>query len=71
MTKIKCLKCNTIIESDGKGKWVACKCGDCYIDETDYYCRVGGDFDKYEVEVDGKWILAKEYINRGQKNESE
>ena len=70
MTKIKCLKCGDIIESDGKGKWVQCSCGACYIDETKYYCRVGGNFDTYEVEQDGKWILASEYLKE-KENEKE
>lgn len=70
MTKIKCLKCGDIIESDGKGKWVECSCHSCYIDETEYYCRVGGDFDKLEVEKDGQWILASEYLKENEdKNE--
>ena len=63
MTKIKCIYCNDIIQSDGNGKYVQCKCGNCYIDETKYYCRVGGNFDTYFVEKDNEWILAKDYIN--------
>ena len=55
MTKIKCLKCNDIIESDGFGKFVECKCKSCYIDETKYYCRIGGDLNEIEIEKDGKW----------------
>lgn len=42
MTKIKCTHCGDIIESDGKGKFVQCSCGKIYIDETEYYCRIGG-----------------------------
>lgn len=62
MTRIKCLKCGDIIESDGHGKWVQCSCKSCYIDETPNYCRVGGDFKDYEVEVNGEWILGSKYI---------
>lgn len=66
MTRIKCFKCGDIIESDGYGKFVQCSCGSCYIDETEYYCRVGGDFGQYFVERDNEWILAKDYIKEQQ-----
>lgn len=69
MTKIKCLKCGDTIESNGRGKWVQCSCHSCYIDETEYYCRVGGNFEDYAVEKDGQWILAKDYLK--EKNEKE
>lgn len=49
MAKIKCLKCNDIIEGDKKGTFITCKCKSCYIDETKYYCRVGGDLKKIEI----------------------
>lgn len=55
--KIRCLKCNDLIEGDGFGTFISCKCGSCYVDETKYYCRVGGDpsqmntFDKDGNEV--------------------
>lgn len=55
-TKIKCLQCGDIIESDGYGKWVSCSCGKCYIDETKYYCRIGGEPNKMEVEQNGVWV---------------
>lgn len=45
-TKIKCLKCKDIIEGDGKGTLISCKCKECYIDETKYYTRIGGDINK-------------------------
>ena len=41
--KIRCKKCNTIIEGDKLGTFIFCKCGECYIDETIFYTRVGGD----------------------------
>lgn len=66
LTKIKCFKCGDVIQSDGNGKFVQCSCGGCYIDETKYYCRVGGNFDTYFVEKDGDWILAKDYIKEQQ-----
>lgn len=43
MTKIKCKKCLEVLEGDGKGTFKQCKCKSCYIDETKWYCRVGGN----------------------------
>lgn len=48
--KIKCLKCGDIIEGDKKGHLITCKCEACFIDETPYYYRVGGD-PKYIEEI--------------------
>lgn len=42
-TKIKCLQCGDIIEGDGNGHFISCSCGKCYVDETQYYTRIGGD----------------------------
>ena len=52
--KIKCKHCNTIIEGDGKGTYIECKCGKCAVDETKYYVRVIGDFGDYEEVKDQK-----------------
>ena len=46
--EIICLKCNTIIFSCYSGEFVSCNCGSCYIDQTDYYCRIGGNADTFE-----------------------
>lgn len=62
MTKIKCLKCGDIIESDGHGKWVQCTCHSCYIDETDYYCRIGGDSKFMEIEKNGQWVNFNDHL---------
>ncbi len=35
--------CNTIIFSTRPGEFVSCKCGECYVDQTPYYTRVGGE----------------------------
>lgn len=43
MTKIKCRLCGDIIGGDYKGTFKECKCKSCYIDETKYYCRIGGN----------------------------
>ena len=42
-TKIKCLICGDIIEGDKQGHLISCSCNKCYIDETPFYCRIGGD----------------------------
>ena len=41
--KIKCLKCNDIIESLSVHDFKYCKCGACSIDGGNQYTRVGGD----------------------------
>lgn len=46
--KIKCKKCNTIIEGDKKGHLIWCSCGSCSIDETCYYYRINGNPGDYE-----------------------
>lgn len=50
--KIKCKKCGSIIEGDKKGHLIFCECKSCYIDETPYYCRIGGNREDFEKEVD-------------------
>lgn len=40
--KIKCLKCNDIIESLSKHDFKYCKCKACFIDGGNVYTRVGG-----------------------------
>lgn len=42
--KIKCLKCNDIIESKHAHDFKRCKCGACFIDGGNEYTRIGGDF---------------------------
>ena len=49
MTKIKCKHCGDIIESKYSGQFVQCSCGKIYIDETEYYCRVGGNEEDWEI----------------------
>lgn len=61
--KIRCKKCGDIVEGDGKGYCVSCKCGNCYIDSTKYYCRIGGNFENIEVFInDGLVINFDEYV---------
>lgn len=46
--KLKCKKCGDIIEGDKKGTFIQCKCKSCYIDETKWYVRVGGNLKDIE-----------------------
>lgn len=41
-TQVQCTKCNDIINSTFEGEYVQCRCGECFVDETSYYIRVGG-----------------------------
>lgn len=41
--KIKCLKCNDIIESLSVHDFKYCKCGACSIDGGNEYTRIGGN----------------------------
>lgn len=41
--KIKCLKCNDIIESFSTHDYKQCKCRACSIDGGSDYTRIGGD----------------------------
>lgn len=48
--RIRCKKCGDILQSKHRHDFQMCKCGACYIDGGDDYCRVGGE--KEDVE----WI---------------
>ena len=50
--KIRCKFCNDVIMGDKKGKFIQCKCKSCYIDETEHYCRIGGNFVDIEAVID-------------------
>ena len=41
--KIRCLKCNDIIESLSVHDYKKCKCGACFIDGGNQYTRIGGN----------------------------
>ena len=40
--KYKCPKCGDEIASKWPGDFVVCTCGECFVDQTEYYIRVGG-----------------------------
>ena len=42
-TMAKCLECGDEIYSATEGRYTACSCDKTYIDETEFYCRIGGD----------------------------
>lgn len=52
--RIRCRKCGDIWQSKYRHDFKMCRCGSCYIDGGDDYCRVGGD--KKDIE----WIDRKE-----------
>ena len=52
--KIRCKNCDTIIEGDGKGTYILCKCKACAIDETRYYWRIIANKENFEVIKDDK-----------------
>ncbi len=50
--KIKCLKCNDIIESKHEHDFKKCSCGACFIDGGDKYTRIGGNLDDIVIVKD-------------------
>lgn len=59
-TKIRCLKCGSVVEGDRKGHCIDCSCGACFIDETPYYVRIGGNAEDIQIQdKDGNWISAQ------------
>lgn len=67
MVKLKCTHCEDIIEGDGKGTFISCKCGKIYVDETKYYWRIGGNKGDFEIIEDKKG--ESECMNYGQRKE--
>lgn len=63
--KIKCLKCNEIIESKHRHNLVSCKCANCYIDGGQDYLHFGGN-DSSKILIifdDGTEVLASDEEN--------
>lgn len=53
--KLRCKKCNDIIEGDKKGTYIMCKCKAIAIDETKWYWRIIGNQEDFEeVKEDSK-----------------
>jgi len=40
---VRCKKCGDVIFSKRSGQFVSCACHSCFIDETEHYCRYGGN----------------------------
>lgn len=55
--RIRCRKCGDILQSKYRHDFQMCRCGSCYIDGGDDYCRVGGD--KKDIEWLDKRIEKK------------
>ena len=72
-TVLRCNYCGDEIYSKSSGEWVECACGKYYIDQTPYYCRVGGDttegacelLDDYFEELDQTKETKREKCNCG------
>lgn len=62
---IRCKRCDTVLVGDKKGTCLTCKCGDTYLDETEYYWRIGGDPDKIEYWEDKQWKNMSYYFEKG------
>lgn len=59
--KLKCNKCNDIIEGDKKGTYIECKCGAIAVDETEYYYRIIGNREDFEeITEDDKEVNSKD-----------
>lgn len=52
--KIRCKKCNDIIEGDKKGTPITCKCGAVSIDETEYIYVINGNYGDFEEIIEDK-----------------
>lgn len=47
---IKCKKCEDIVEDlSNTGEYITCKCGAVALDITEFYCRIIGESNNYEV----------------------
>lgn len=59
--KLKCNKCNDVIEGDKKGTYIECKCGAIAVDETEYYYRIIGNREDFEEIIeDDKEVNSKD-----------
>ena len=65
MSKAKCRNCDTIVESKHRHDFQQCKCfrnevdtRGFYLDGSDIYCRVGGNFE------DVLWLPEEKKLNQ-------
>lgn len=63
INKIKCMTCNTELESKFRHDFQSCKCGNSVDGGLDYR-RVGGNLDDIEIWdwKNNKWEKLKDYI---------
>jgi hypothetical protein len=47
--KYMCLKCEVEIQSKWPGQYVECECGECFVDCTPHYVRLGGGKELLQV----------------------
>jgi hypothetical protein len=50
-TKYVATCCNSVIFSEYSGQFKSCKCGKSFVDQTEYYVRMGGTLEEYESSV--------------------
>ena len=43
-SKYLALCCNSVMQSKYSGHFCSCSCGLAYVDETEYYARIGGEY---------------------------
>lgn len=64
MGKVKCLKCNKILESKYRHDFVSCKCdNETFVDGGNSYLRIGGkDLTMIAIfnDINDEWILSYE-----------
>ena len=46
--KYRCKKCGDTLQSKWPGQFVQCSCKSMYLDQTEYYTRIGGDMEDIE-----------------------
>ena len=61
--KLRCNKCNDIIEGDKKGTYIECKCGAIAVDETEYYYRIIGNREDFEEIIEDDKEVNSKNIN--------
>ena len=60
--KIRCLKCNDMIESKDLHDCASCKCGACSIDGGNQYTRIGGDTKYINIKIKS-FLIFKNTLN--------
>lgn len=71
---VRCLKCNTVIESKHLHDFVWCPCKNIFVDGGDHYLKFGGDAladNTAEIFHGGLWKSVLDYMNSFQEDVSE